>query len=98
MSTSPQALINMYIFGAGIISALKIGFAQLGLYSAVNSGNQELVGEFIFIVLETMLPIFLTVDGGFVRVSEAFITIVLNIGLGITIAGLKYDNATRGRY
>lgn len=98
MIFSPPAVVNMYIFGAGITSAVKIFFASAGLYTAANHGNLEAIPEFLMVVIETMMPIFLTVDGGFVRTSEAVLTVVLNVGIGLAVAGAKYDIATRGRY
>ena len=95
MATSPTALFNMYLHGAAVTSAIKIFFAILGIYSSVSNGDTSAIADYFLIAIDTYLPIFLTVDGGFVGWIDAIATFIFNLIFGLGWSTLKYDLATR---
>lgn len=90
----------MYFFGSALTAMFKVSFAFLGLYGAVTTNPAAvaaLIENYVWIVIETALPFFLTANG-FVGWIEAIVTFVLNVAFGLGIATIKYSLATQGRY
>jgi len=93
--TNPKSILNMYIYGSIIIASIKILLAIIGVYSSAIRGSYEPLFEFLLIYIETLLPIFISLDGGFLRIGEMVITFLLNIAVGVFVAAAKWDMATR---
>jgi len=92
--TNHKSVRNMYLYGAALLATLRIVLASTGAGISIVEGSYAATVDYSTMAIETFIPIFICLERGLASFGEMIEVVVLNIGIGTVVSGVKYGLAT----